>query len=140
MKKITNSAKETKGLAQEMAQTIKPGQVVALYGDLGAGKTTFIQGLALGLGIEQPITSPSFVIMNQYGIPKKKLKLCHFDFYRYQEDSEQSPADILDYLNNKGYICLIEWADRVQGLIPENTINIHIKYLDENKREINISN
>jgi len=140
MKKITNSAKQTKDIAQDIAKTIKPGQVIALYGDLGAGKTTFIQGLALGLGIKQPVTSPSFVIMNQYDIPKKKLKLCHFDFYRYQENSEQSPADILDYLNNKGYICLIEWADRIEKIIPKNAIKIIFKYLDENKREINISN
>ncbi|GAG89030.1 unnamed protein product, partial [marine sediment metagenome] len=109
-------------------------QTIALYGELGAGKTTFIQGLALGLGIKQPITSPSFVIMNQYDIPKEKFKLCHFDFYRYKENSEQSPADILDYLNNQGYLCLIEWADRVQKLVPKNAIKIHIKYLDENKR------
>jgi len=140
MKKTTNSAQQTKKLAQDMAKTMKPGQVLALCGDLGVGKTTFIQGVAKGLGIKQPVTSPSFVIMNQYDIPNRKLKLCHFDFYRYQEDSEQSPADVLDYLNNKGYICLIEWADRVKGLLPKNTTNIHIKYLDDSKREINISN
>ena len=135
---ITTSPQETKKIGQKLAQSLKGGEVIALFGNLGSGKTTFVQGLAKGLGIKELITSPSFVLMNQFLIPDRKLKLCHFDFYRLKKGAEQPPADLIDFLGKREYISLIEWADRVAEFLPSQTIKIYFKYISNNKREITI--
>ena len=137
--KITNSPQETRDLGQRIASNFKGREILALFGELGSGKTTFVQGVASGLGIKQNITSPSFVLMNQYQIPERKIRLCHFDFYRLRKGKNLSPADLTDYLGKKEYICLIEWADRVTELLPKETIKINFNYLDEKKRKIDFS-
>ena len=132
----TTSPQETKEIGQRLARSLKGGEVIALFGELGSGKTTFAQGLAKGLRIREVVTSPSFVLMNQFLIPGRKLKLCHFDFYRLKKGAEQSPADLTDFLGGKEYISLIEWADRVAELLPPQTIKIYFKYISNNKRKI----
>jgi len=141
MKKLlSKSVAKTKKIGQELAQRLKGGEVIALVGQLGSGKTTFAQGVARGLGIKKMITSPSFVLMNQYQVPGRKIRLCHFDFYRLKKSNDPSPAGLTDYLGKKEYILIIEWADRIERLLPKEIIKINFKYLDEEKREIDISN
>jgi tRNA threonylcarbamoyladenosine biosynthesis protein TsaE len=136
---LTTSSQETKKIGQRLARSLKGGEVIALFGELGSGKTTFVQGLAKGLGVEQVVTSPSFILMNQFLIPGRKVKLCHFDFYRLKKGVERSPADLTDFLGKKEYISLIEWADRVTEFLPSSTIKIYFKYISSNRRKITIN-
>lgn len=139
MKKISRSAQETKQLGREVAKQLEPGQTVALFGELGSGKTTFIKGLAQALGIEGEITSPSYTLMNQYQVSGKNFKFCHFDFYRIDEP-KQPAADLLDYLEDENYLVAIEWASRVERFLPKETVKLEFKYVEEDKREIKITN
>lgn len=151
MKKfITQSNKETQKLGELLAKEIRNGIVVCLSGNLGSGKTTFTQGLLKGLKIKGPYTSPTFVIMKHYHVThntkhgiKKGLRvpcsmfhdIYHIDAYRV------GSKDILDLgwkeiISDSKNIIIIEWAERVKKIIPKNAIWIKLKWLDENKREI----
>ena len=121
---ITNSPRETFDLAYSMAESAVPGEVFALCGDLGAGKTLFAKGFAAGLGITEPVTSPTFTIVCEYR--NGRLPLFHFDVYRIDDEEELFEIGFEEYLYGDG-VCLIEWADRVPGLLPEQTQLITIR-------------
>lgn len=131
---ISNSAVETKQVAYDLAQKIDHG-VIALTGDLGAGKTTFAQGFAEGLGIKEKIISPTFVLIRQHQIPNSKNIFYHIDLYRLEEDT--SKLGLGEIFSNKKNITLIEWAEKLNQL-PKNTIQIYIKILGPSKREITL--
>lgn len=137
-KKLTNiisrSEKETYDLAFDMAKKAFGGEVITLTGELGAGKTVFSKGFAAGLGIQEEITSPTFTIMNEYA--GEKFTLCHVDAYRLSCGEEAYAAGLCDYIGADGCVCLIEWAQNIKSVLPENTVKIEIKYVDENTREI----
>ena len=133
MEFISNSLSDTKNLAFEFEKTLKGGEVVTLSGDLGAGKTTFTQSLALAMGIDEPITSPTFTLMNQY--QGKKLKLYHFDMYRIEDIDEILEIGLTEYFGNEDAVCVIEWAENIKPLLPKNKIEIQIEKLDENSRK-----
>ena len=133
MEFISNSLSDTKNLAFEFEKTLKGGEVVTLSGDLGAGKTTFTQSLALAMGIDEPITSPTFTLMNQY--QGKKLKLYHFDMYRIEDIDEILETGLTEYFGNEDAVCVIEWAENIKPLLPKNKIEIQIEKLDENSRK-----
>lgn len=138
---ITNSAKETFELAENFAKKLKSSQVIGLIGDLGAGKTVFSQGFARGLGVKNNITSPTFVLMKVYDIENKKRRIkifCHVDAYRLDEERDLKAIGIEEYFDQKNTIILIEWADRVRGILPKGTIFIKIKIEKNNKRIIKI--
>jgi tRNA threonylcarbamoyladenosine biosynthesis protein TsaE len=119
---ISNSEKETVALGEEFAKTkLKPGDVVALIGELGSGKTRFIKGICSGLGVTEHVSSPSFTIVNEY--TSKIGKIFHFDFYRIASTSELKEIGFDDYIYNEG-ICVIEWADRVMELLPPNRYDV----------------
>lgn len=117
---VTRQEKETKELAAKLAATLKPGDVLALEGDLGAGKTTFAKGLAKGLGIAEPIDSPTFTIIKEY---EGKFPFYHMDVYRIEEPEEELGLE--EYFFGDG-ICLVEWASHVKPLLPEETLWLSI--------------
>lgn len=130
---ITKNPKETQKLGMLLAEEIKDGRVVALSGELGSGKTTFTQGLLRSLGIKGPYTSPTFVIMKKYG-----KNIFHIDAYRVEEQ------DILDLgweeiIGEPRNIIIVEWADRIKKIIPEDSLWIEFEWLGENNRKIKFS-
>ncbi len=120
----TYSPDETFLLAQKLGQKAQPGQVYALDGDLGTGKTLFSQGFADGLGVAETVSSPTFTIIQEY--VTGRLPLYHFDVYRIEEPEELEEIGYEDYFFGDG-VCLIEWAEQIRELLPEGTIHIHIE-------------
>ena len=120
----TSCMEETAKYAFEMAQNAESGQVFALIGDLGVGKTVFTKGFAEGLGIEEPVSSPTFTILQIY--EEGRLPLYHFDVYRIEEPEEMEEVGFDDYIYGDG-VCLIEWANRIEEILPEETIYIVIE-------------
>jgi tRNA threonylcarbamoyladenosine biosynthesis protein TsaE len=126
---------ETEALGERFARHARPGWVLALNGDLGAGKTRFVQGLARGLQVASRVHSPTFTLVNEY--PGGRLKLFHLDLYRLETPEQVLSAGIEEFLQTDG-VCVIEWAARLAGLgwqIPEMR-TIHIEILSESERRI----
>ncbi|MBO4398893.1 MAG: tRNA (adenosine(37)-N6)-threonylcarbamoyltransferase complex ATPase subunit type 1 TsaE [Lachnospiraceae bacterium] len=119
----TYSAEETFRLGEMTGGKLKPGAVLCLDGDLGVGKTVFVKGVAKGLGIAEPVVSPTFTILQEYR--EGRIPLYHFDVYRIEDPEEMYEIGFDDYLYGEG-VCLIEWAKRVTELIPEGAIRITI--------------
>lgn len=120
----SNSAKETFELGVKMGQNAKPGQVYALIGDLGVGKTVFIQGVAKGLGIDEPVNSPTFTIVQVY--ENGRLPFYHFDVYRIGDVEEMDEIGYEEYFFGEG-VCFVEWANLVDEIMPKETIWITIE-------------
>ena len=122
--KISNE-KETADFGRSLADKLVPGSVVALTGDLGAGKTTLTKAIAAGLGIEAVITSPTFTIVKEYY--GGRLPLYHFDVYRIGDEDEMFELGYEEYFYGEG-VSVVEWADIIEDLIPEDAIRIRIEY------------
>lgn len=138
---ITNSSKETKKFAREFAKDLKGGEVLALVGELGAGKTTFVQGLTEGLGIKDKIQSPTFVILKEYSIKNSKSEIknfIHIDCYRLKSVKDALSVGISDYLGHPSTVTVIEWASQIEKILPKNTIWIKFEHVSENKRKISV--
>lgn len=135
-KYITNSEEETKEFAKEFAKKLKIGDVVILSGDLGSGKTKFVEGVLSNFGLENEISSPTFTIVNEY--KKDDINIYHFDVYRLEDSDEFYAIGGEEYFE-KG-ICLIEWGEIIEDALPNKYIKINFKrnIEDDNKREINI--
>ena len=135
---LSNSETETEQIAYNMAQSALPGAVICLRGELGAGKTVFARGFARGLGVLNHVTSPTFCIINEY--TDSRLPLYHFDAYRVNAAGMQE-IGFDDYLFGVG-VCLIEWAENIRGLLPENAVWVDIKHTEagNNERVITIFN
>lgn len=134
---VSNSEAETRRLAENLAKQIDHG-VIALSGNLGAGKTSFVQGFAKGLGIKEKIISPTFVLMRQHQIPNTSRMLYHVDLYRLQDDKDFKEIGLDELINDPNNIVLIEWADKLKSL-PQRAITITIKKKSVNKREFTIA-
>jgi len=138
---ITKKAKETRELGKKMAATLKGGEVLVLSGDLGAGKTVFIKGLAQGLGIKKIITSPTFVIMKVYPVNKKGIKyLAHLDCYRVGDPDSILAIGAPEYFGRQDSVAVIEWAEKIKPLWPKRQlirINFEIKPKDVRRISIN---
>ena len=117
-------AKDTYELGEKIGQMAKPGMVISLTGDLGVGKTVFTQGLAKGLGIEEPVNSPTFTIVQVY--EKGRLPLYHFDVYRIGDIEEMDEIGYEDYVYGEG-VSLIEWANLIEEILPEHFTEIKIE-------------
>lgn len=132
----TNSAEETMQFAEKLAKVLDKGAVLLLHGDLGAGKTHFVKGFVKGIGSKSVVTSPTFTLLNIYD--DGKLPIYHFDMYRLSSKEEAEEIGFNEYFdaNNSNGIVLVEWPEKVEGLITCPHINVQIKKLDENKREI----
>lgn len=120
MERYSASEQETEAIGREMAQRLAPGAVVAFTGDLGAGKTAFVRGMAQGLGISQRVTSPTFTIVNEYEGP---TPLFHFDMYRLNGSEDLFDIGWEDYLS-RGGVCAVEWSEQVADALPEGTVYV----------------
>ena len=132
----TYSPEETQAIGVQIGQTLKPGDVVALIGELGAGKTCLTQGIARGVGIhaDQLVNSPSYTLINEY---EGKIPIYHIDLYRLKSLEEILDLGVEEYLEGNG-ICIIEWADGMLNLLPENYLQITIIWEDEFARTIEL--
>ncbi len=131
---ITKNEQETEALGAEFAKNLPGGSVIAMYGDLGAGKTAFVRGMAKGLGLTCRVTSPTFTIVNEY---LGDRELIHFDMYRLQSADELFDIGWEDYLS-RGAICAVEWSENVQDAFTGSEITLTIEKLDESTRKISI--
>lgn len=137
---ILKNSLETKKFGFKLAKKLKAGDILALIGDLGAGKTTFVQGLAKGLGVKNKITSPSFVRLKIYPVNKKNIRrLCHFDFYRLESLSFLESKEVKEYLKNKDGVLAIEWADKIKPLLPKKTIILNFQFGENGIRIIKLN-
>lgn len=124
----TSSSEETFALGQKLGAAARPGSVFALTGDLGAGKTVFARGFARGLGITEPVTSPTFTILRSY--EGGRLPLFHYDVYRIEEPEEMEEIGYEDAFYGDG-ATLVEWAGIIEELLPDNTVRIEIRRCPE---------
>lgn len=137
---ISHSPEETFSLGRELGQSLRGGEILALYGDLGAGKTAFVQGVAAGLGVKATVNSPTFTIMKLYPVKKGEIKrLCHIDAYRLSQSKELLDIGASDYLGAADTVTALEWAERVESVLTNNLFNIKIKSIGENSREITLN-
>jgi tRNA threonylcarbamoyladenosine biosynthesis protein TsaE len=131
----THGVDETQALGARLAAWLQPGDVLALSGDLGAGKTAFTQGLAWGMGISRPVTSPTFTLINQYRAGDGRV-LQHVDCYRLANAPlEMWDAGLSDFFAGSD-IVVIEWADRIPGLLPDEYLEIAFTYVDDSRRQL----
>ena len=135
MLRETNSAAETRALGEKLSGSLRPGDVVVLEGELGAGKSELARGIAQGLGVRETVTSPSFTILNVY--ESGRCPLYHFDWYRLESEDELYELGMDEYLGGDG-IAVVEWAERCPEAVPENTIRITLDVTGEESRRINI--
>ncbi len=130
----TSSESETERVGENLAAKLHPGDIIALYGDLGAGKTAFVRGLARGLGISSRVSSPTFTIVNEY---IGKNQLFFFFLYRLSGADELFEIGWEDYLD-RGGICAVEWSENVKEAFPADHIIVRIKRLGDTERQIEI--
>ncbi len=131
---VTNSPEETLALAERLGTAAEAGTVLCLVGDLGAGKTLFVQGFSRGLGVESEVTSPTFALMNQY---KGRLPVTHFDLYRLEREEELEDIGFYEYTEDDRGVVLIEWADRFPESMPDSRISLEIQRgKSENQRQL----
>ena len=136
----SNSDIQTKKIAQALAQKLLSSpklKVLALTGNLGVGKTTFAQGFAKGLGIKERIISPTFILMRQHHIPKTSKVFYHLDLYRLDNPQEIKELGLSDLFNTNGMV-LIEWAEKIEDKLPQQTIKIRLEKTSINGRKITI--
>lgn len=130
----SESPAATRALAARLGARLQAGDVVALFGDLGAGKTCFVQGLAEGMGVTGPVTSPTFILMRQHpGSPP----LCHADAYRLDSPEALDDLGLDDVLTS--CVVAIEWADRVLAALPEERLDVTLTTVDENTRRVEVT-
>jgi len=137
VKLISEDPQETFHIGKVLGENLKRGDVVALIGELGAGKTCLTQGMARGLGVpeEYHITSPTFTLINEY---PGRFVLYHLDMYRLSGVRDLEELGYEEYLAGNG-VLVIEWAEKISAILPDETLFVFLAYLDENKREIDIS-
>jgi len=132
---VTHSARETEAFGRSLAEKLRPGTVLAFTGDLGAGKTTLTHGIAEGLGITIPVTSPTYTIVNEYN--QGRMPLIHFDMYRLGSPEELFEIGWEDYLGQNA-IFAVEWSENIQAALPPETVYIQIEKMGETSRKITI--
>lgn len=131
-KVVTDSPQKTKALAEMIGRAVSAGTLITLSGDLGAGKTTFTQGLARGLDIDRKVTSPTFTIMKEY---KGRLPLYHIDAYRLENITQDLGFE--DYIDGDG-VCVIEWANFIEYVLPDQLLNIEFTINDDDSRTLTL--
>ncbi|MFA5127010.1 MAG: tRNA (adenosine(37)-N6)-threonylcarbamoyltransferase complex ATPase subunit type 1 TsaE [Patescibacteria group bacterium] len=136
---ISKSVKETESIAAQLAKDLRGGEVIALSGNLGAGKTVLVRGLAKALGLKDNINSPTFVLLKVYNLKYKKIKrFIHVDCYRLEGQEDLHDIGLGDYLSDPENLVVIEWADRIKNL-PANAIRVSLDHIANDQRRIQIS-
>lgn len=134
-KHITNTPQETEALGAKLSSRLKAGDVVALYGGLGMGKTAFVRGMAAGLGLDSTqVSSPTFALVNDYG---GSPPLIHFDMYRISGWEDLYSTGFFDYMD-AGTILAVEWSENIENALPEHSVRVSFSRLSDNQREIDI--
>lgn len=139
---ITNNLSETKKIGRKLAKKIlsfsdrKNAFVIALKGDLGSGKTTFLQGFAKGLGIQEKILSPTFVIFKKFPFFADKRNFYHIDCYRIQNSKEILDLGFKQMISDPKNIIAIEWAERIEDILPKDTLTLEFEFINKTKRKI----
>ncbi len=131
MEFVSHSLEETEKFALSLSHSLKGDEVIALYGNLGAGKTTFVRGLCKGLGIESGVHSPTFAIVNEY---QGKFPVYHFDMYRITSEDDLYSTGYYDYLTRG--VVIIEWSENIEDYIPPEAIKLELKYGDNDNTRI----
>ncbi|WP_019132937.1 tRNA (adenosine(37)-N6)-threonylcarbamoyltransferase complex ATPase subunit type 1 TsaE [Peptoniphilus obesi] len=131
---VCNNTKETEKFGLALGSKLKGSDVICLNGDLGAGKTTLTKSIGKGMGIDDYITSPTFNIINEY---YSDLNLYHFDTYRLENVDDVEYLGFDEYFYSDG-VCIIEWADRIKEFLPDQYLELNIKKIDDDKREIEL--
>ena len=131
---VSNTPEDTAAAGEALGRTLRAGDVVALYGELGSGKTCLVQGLVRGLGVSAPATSPTFVLVNEY---RGRLLVHHVDAYRTSSLTELMDFGLLDLMGGDG-VTLLEWADRAEPLLPARAIRVRIEGVGDEPRAITI--
>jgi len=134
---ISYSLAETKRLGARLGQLLHGGEVICLEGELGTGKTTFTQGIGRGLGVTEPVISPSFVLVREHPAPAGRPTLYHIDCYRLEKLDEALALGLEDYLYGDG-VCVIEWAEKVKPVLPQERLWITLAHLGGNKRSLRL--
>jgi len=133
----TKNFEQTRLLGKKLAKRLKPGDILAFYGNLGSGKTTFIQGLALGLNVKRRIISPTFIIVRHYKLEKGNFY--HIDLYRTQNVNDLLSVGLGEIISNNENIVTIEWAEKLDKLLPKKRYDLKFSYIDEFTRSITIN-
>ena len=134
MEKNSNSPDVTMSIGFEFSKEIKAGDIIAIEGEIGAGKTTFIKGILKGLGYKGNVNSPTYTLINEY---QANSKIIHIDCYREKNINRWIDIGFIDYLNDNNII-IIEWPEYIRKILPSDTIDIYIKHIEESIREIKI--
>lgn len=134
---ISRSEADTEAAGAALARELKPGTVVLLYGDLGAGKTVFSRGFARGLGVTEPVSSPTYTIVQEYGLASGN-RLYHMDLYRISDERAALGFGVDEFLGEPGAISLVEWPERIGGLLPDDAVRVELKHRSESERELRI--
>lgn len=132
---VSHSPEQTRRLARRLASLLAGGETICLEGQLGAGKTTFAQGVGQGLGIEEPIISPTFTLIREYGPAGDRPPLYHIDFYRLESLEEIQTLGLDDYFYSDG-VCVVEWPERAEVLLPEERVWIEMHAIGDAKRSL----
>jgi tRNA threonylcarbamoyladenosine biosynthesis protein TsaE len=137
---ITKNFQETADLGFKIGQTCLGGEVFALHGNLGAGKTTFLQGLAKGLGVKNQVNSPTFNILKLYKTKSKSIvkEFCHIDAYRLASGKDLLDLGVNEFLESRNTVTAIEWVEKVESILPKKIISIYIENISESSRIIKI--
>ena len=134
---VSASESETEAIGAEIARMCPRGSVILLDGDLGAGKTVFTRGFARALGIDEPVSSPTYTIVQEYDLPERG-RLYHLDLYRISGVQAALAFGVDEFLNDPSSYALVEWPERIAGIIPGNAIKIRLKHTGESQREISV--
>lgn len=134
---LCRSEAETEARGAALACELPTGSIVLLFGDLGAGKTVFSRGFARGLGVTEPVSSPTYTIVQEYTLPTGG-RLYHMDLYRISDEHAALGFGVDEFLNEPGATSLIEWPERIRGLLPDTAIRVELRHRAENEREIRI--
>ena len=134
---VSASESETEAIGAEIARMCPRGSVILLDGDLGAGKTVVTRGFARALGIDEPVSSPTYTIVQEYDLPERG-RLYHLDLYRISGVQAALAFGVDEFLNDPSSYALVEWPERISGIIPGNAIKIRLKHTGESQREISV--
>ena len=134
---ITSSEEETENIGKSLAMSLSKGDSVLLRGNLGAGKTVFSRGFARGLGITEPVSSPTYTIVQEYELPDGG-RLYHLDLYRISGVNAALAFGVDEFLDDPQGISLIEWPDRIDGILPENAVCVEIEHPSDSERRLTI--
>lgn len=138
---VTTSPEETKALGRRLARSLSGGENLLLVGDLGSGKTAFVQGLAEGFGLTEPVKSPTYTYLREYQLPRRSTRLAHFDLYRLPDRPTQrdlESIELLERLGDENTITVIEWADKLQRSEHGNQFVVEFAVRGDSEREISL--